>query len=161
MAKVVLSTDAIETNIKEAHQAHQSANVVTHPGVLPWVFSVTDFSSGASFFPRAFRCRFFFSASATGSLASFKRILFMKTNTTVGIGAYGHMAENKERKRKKGGREEDPEPQAPQEVSAPKKAKKAKGAPKWVVTFADLMSLLCVFVMLLSMSEVDIEKLKH
>ena len=71
------------------------------------------------------------------------------------------MADNKERKRKKRGGDEDAEQAPPKEVSAPKKAKQAKGAPKWVVTFADLMSLLmCFFVMLLSMSEVDIEKFK-
>ncbi len=71
------------------------------------------------------------------------------------------MADNKERKRKKRGADDDAEQEPPKEVCAPKKAKQAKGAPKWVVTFADLMSLLmCFFVMLLSMSEVDIEKFK-
>ncbi len=35
------------------------------------------------------------------------------------------------------------------------------GAPAWIVTFADLMSLLmCFFVMLLSMAQTDIEKFK-
>ena len=43
-----------------------------------------------------------------------------------------------------------------------KKAKPAEpGAPGWVTTFADLMSLLmCFFVMLLSMAQLDIEKFK-
>lgn len=37
-----------------------------------------------------------------------------------------------------------------------------KGAPKWVVTFADLMSLLlCFFVLLLSFSEIDRQKYKQ
>jgi len=37
-----------------------------------------------------------------------------------------------------------------------------KGAPRWVVTFADLMSLLlCFFVLLLSFSEIDRQKYKQ
>ena len=42
-------------------------------------------------------------------------------------------------------------------------AKKAeKGAPAWVMTFADLMSLLmCFFVLLLSFSEMDVSKYKE
>lgn len=37
-----------------------------------------------------------------------------------------------------------------------------KGAPRWVVTFADLMSLLmCFFVLLLSFSELDLSKYKQ
>jgi chemotaxis protein MotB len=44
---------------------------------------------------------------------------------------------------------------------APKKEESA-GAPMWVVTFADLMSLLmCFFVLLLSFSEMDLEKYKQ
>ncbi|MDJ0668994.1 MAG: flagellar motor protein MotB [Desulfobacterales bacterium] len=40
-------------------------------------------------------------------------------------------------------------------------AAKDKGAPKWVVTFGDLMSLLlCFFVLLLSFSEMDRQKYK-
>ena len=36
-----------------------------------------------------------------------------------------------------------------------------EGAPGWVTTFADLMSLLmCFFVMLLSMAQIDVEKFK-
>jgi len=36
-----------------------------------------------------------------------------------------------------------------------------KGAPKWMVTFGDLMSLLlCFFVLLLSFSEMDRQKYK-
>ena len=61
----------------------------------------------------------------------------------------------KRRKKKKGGDEEESNPAGGNE-------KKAKGgAPAWVTTFADLMSLLmCFFVMLLSMSEIDTEKFK-
>ena len=37
-----------------------------------------------------------------------------------------------------------------------------EGAPAWVVTFADLMSLLlCFFVLLLSFSEMDRQKYKE
>jgi chemotaxis protein MotB len=37
-----------------------------------------------------------------------------------------------------------------------------KGAPKWMVTFGDLMSLLlCFFVLLLSFSEIDRQKYKQ
>lgn len=44
---------------------------------------------------------------------------------------------------------------------APKK-KGSAGAPMWVTTFADLMSLLmCFFVLLLSFSEMDLEKYKQ
>ncbi len=40
-------------------------------------------------------------------------------------------------------------------------AAEEKGAPKWVVTFGDLMSLLlCFFVLLLSFSEMDRQKYK-
>jgi len=71
------------------------------------------------------------------------------------------MAENKKRNKKGGDGADDAEKSAPKELALEKKAKQSKGAPKWVVTFADLMSLLmCFFVMLLSMSEVDIEKFK-
>jgi chemotaxis protein MotB len=43
----------------------------------------------------------------------------------------------------------------------PNGAIKDKGAPKWVVTFGDLMSLLlCFFVLLLSFSEMDRQKYK-
>ena len=39
---------------------------------------------------------------------------------------------------------------------------KAKGSPSWMTTFADLMSLLmCFFVLLLSYSEMDVEKFKQ
>ena len=70
------------------------------------------------------------------------------------------MAEAKRKTKKKagGGQEESsaPPPEAPN-IEAPAK----KGAPKWVVTFSDLMSLLmCFFIMLLSMSEIDIKKFK-
>ncbi|MCJ8501277.1 flagellar motor protein MotB [Desulfatitalea alkaliphila] len=42
------------------------------------------------------------------------------------------------------------------------KPKQEKGAAKWVVTFADLMSLLlCFFVLLLSFSEIDRQKYKQ
>ncbi|MDJ0861217.1 MAG: flagellar motor protein MotB [Gammaproteobacteria bacterium] len=42
------------------------------------------------------------------------------------------------------------------------KAKAATGAPAWVMTFADLMSLLmCFFVLLLSFSEMDVQKYKQ
>lgn len=42
------------------------------------------------------------------------------------------------------------------------KAKCAEGAPAWVMTFADLMSLLmCFFVLLLSFSEMDVSKYKE
>jgi len=44
---------------------------------------------------------------------------------------------------------------------APPKDEEPSGAPLWVVTFADLMSLLmCFFVMLLSMSQLDVHKFK-
>ena len=44
---------------------------------------------------------------------------------------------------------------------APPEPEPDQGAPMWVTTFADLMSLLmCFFVMLLSMSQMDIEKFK-
>ena len=43
----------------------------------------------------------------------------------------------------------------------PNGAQEDKGAPKWVVTFGDLMSLLlCFFVLLLSFSEMDRQKYK-
>ena len=47
-------------------------------------------------------------------------------------------------------------------VGLKEKAKQADpGAPGWVTTFADLMSLLmCFFVMLLSMAQLDVEKFK-
>ena len=39
---------------------------------------------------------------------------------------------------------------------------KAKGSPSWMTTFADLMSLLmCFFVLLLSYSEMDVIKFKQ
>ncbi len=61
----------------------------------------------------------------------------------------------KRRKKKKGADEDSGGGAGPPE----KKVK--KGAPAWVTTFADLMSLLmCFFVMLLSMSEIDTEKFK-
>ncbi len=42
------------------------------------------------------------------------------------------------------------------------KAQAAAGAPAWVMTFADLMSLLmCFFVLLLSFSEMDVQKYKQ
>lgn len=45
--------------------------------------------------------------------------------------------------------------------AAPKK-RKAAGAPAWMTTFADLMSLLlCFFVLLLSFSEIDIQKYRQ
>ena len=41
------------------------------------------------------------------------------------------------------------------------KPEEDKGAPRWVVTFGDLMSLLlCFFVLLLSFSEMDRQKYK-
>ena len=44
---------------------------------------------------------------------------------------------------------------------APKQPEK-RGIPAWVMTFADLMSLLmCFFVLLLAFSEMDIEKYKQ
>ena len=71
------------------------------------------------------------------------------------------MAEAKKKTKKKAskGGPEQPEapPSDPPEIEVPPK----KGAPKWVVTFSDLMSLLmCFFIMLLSMSEIDIKKFK-
>ena len=70
------------------------------------------------------------------------------------------MAEAKRKTKKKAGKKEEaaeaPPPEMP-DIDAPAK----KGAPKWVVTFSDLMSLLmCFFIMLLSMSEIDIKKFK-
>ena len=70
------------------------------------------------------------------------------------------MAEAKRKTKKKAGKNEEaaeaPPPEMP-DIGAPGK----KGAPKWVVTFSDLMSLLmCFFIMLLSMSEIDIKKFK-
>ena len=45
---------------------------------------------------------------------------------------------------------------------APAKAEEGGGAPAWVMTFADLMSLLmCFFVLLLSFSEMDVSKYKE
>lgn len=45
---------------------------------------------------------------------------------------------------------------------APKKDGGNAGAPAWVMTFADLMSLLmCFFVLLLSFSEMDVQKYKQ
>ncbi len=45
---------------------------------------------------------------------------------------------------------------------APPEKKAAAGAPAWVMTFADLMSLLmCFFVLLLSFSEMDVAKFKQ
>ncbi len=45
---------------------------------------------------------------------------------------------------------------------APKKKDEGSGAPAWVMTFADLMSLLmCFFVLLLSFSEMDLQKFKQ
>lgn len=45
---------------------------------------------------------------------------------------------------------------------APKKKEEGGGAPAWVMTFADLMSLLmCFFVLLLSFSEMDLQKFKQ
>ena len=61
----------------------------------------------------------------------------------------------KRRKKKKGDEQQSKSTQADNEKPA------KKGAPAWVTTFADLMSLLmCFFVMLLSMSEIDTEKFK-
>ena len=73
------------------------------------------------------------------------------------------MAEAKKKTKKKaakGNKGDEPSaappPEAP-DIESPAK----KGAPKWVVTFSDLMSLLmCFFIMLLSMSEIDIKKFK-
>ena len=70
------------------------------------------------------------------------------------------MAEAKKKTKKKAGKADEPSaappPEAP-DLESPAK----KGAPKWVVTFSDLMSLLmCFFIMLLSMSEIDIKKFK-
>ncbi|MEQ8938755.1 MAG: MotB family protein [Gammaproteobacteria bacterium] len=46
--------------------------------------------------------------------------------------------------------------------AAPAKPQEKKGAPAWVMTFADLMSLLmCFFVLLLSFSEMDLLKFKQ
>lgn len=43
-----------------------------------------------------------------------------------------------------------------------KKCEESEGAPAWVMTFADLMSLLmCFFVLLLSFSEMDVQKFKQ
>ncbi len=45
---------------------------------------------------------------------------------------------------------------------APQQKTRASGAPAWVVTFADLMSLLmCFFVLLLAFSEMDVSKYKE
>ena len=45
---------------------------------------------------------------------------------------------------------------------APKPKDDGGGAPAWVMTFADLMSLLmCFFVLLLSFSEMDVQKFKQ
>jgi chemotaxis protein MotB len=45
---------------------------------------------------------------------------------------------------------------------APAKKEEGGGAPAWVMTFADLMSLLmCFFVLLLSFSEMDLQKFKQ
>lgn len=45
---------------------------------------------------------------------------------------------------------------------APPKKQEGGGAPAWVMTFADLMSLLmCFFVLLLSFSEMDLQKFKQ
>jgi chemotaxis protein MotB len=45
---------------------------------------------------------------------------------------------------------------------APAKKEEGSGAPAWVMTFADLMSLLmCFFVLLLSFSEMDLQKFKQ
>jgi chemotaxis protein MotB len=45
---------------------------------------------------------------------------------------------------------------------APKKSEAPAGSPAWVMTFADLMSLLmCFFVLLLSFSEMDVRKYKQ
>jgi chemotaxis protein MotB len=44
---------------------------------------------------------------------------------------------------------------------APPKEEESSGAPAWVMTFADLMSLLmCFFVLLLAFSEMDVQKFK-
>ncbi|NPB09562.1 MAG: type VI secretion system protein TssL, partial [Thermodesulfobacteria bacterium] len=43
-----------------------------------------------------------------------------------------------------------------------KKPKCEAGAPKWMTTFSDLMSLLmCFFVLLLSFSEMDVARFKE
>jgi chemotaxis protein MotB len=45
---------------------------------------------------------------------------------------------------------------------APQKKEEGGGSPAWVMTFADLMSLLmCFFVLLLSFSEMDLQKFKQ
>jgi chemotaxis protein MotB len=45
---------------------------------------------------------------------------------------------------------------------APAKKEEGRGAPAWVMTFADLMSLLmCFFVLLLSFSNMDLQKFKQ
>ena len=47
------------------------------------------------------------------------------------------------------------------EEEAPPKEEQDAGAPAWVMTFADLMSLLmCFFVLLLAFSEMDVQKFK-
>ncbi len=45
---------------------------------------------------------------------------------------------------------------------APQKKSKSAGSPAWMATFADLMALLmCFFVLLLSFSEIDLQKYKQ
>ena len=54
-----------------------------------------------------------------------------------------------------------PPPMMDEGPPAPPEEDEPAGAPLWVVTFADLMSLLmCFFVMLLSMSQLDVQKFK-
>ena len=54
-----------------------------------------------------------------------------------------------------------PPPMLDEGPAAPPEEDDPAGAPLWVVTFADLMSLLmCFFVMLLSMSQLDVQKFK-
>ena len=141
---------------EDHEQRHQVGKVVTQPGTVLGGVSSMAGSSGACSSPFSLETRFF----------CFFRAFFLTATLIPKDGKDGLddpanrvWLKRRERPKKAGKKEEAAEAPPPEmpDIDAPAK----KGAPKWVVTFSDLMSLLmCFFIMLLSMSEIDIKKFK-